>query len=184
MNLRKFALTAIFAIACVGTAKAEQGCPDNFMPNPNWTQGQAQCIPGPPSQGGVGTQPQPEPVIWAKRWGAIAIDSASGKMGAVTDMPSKRKAVSAALDRCRSHGGADCKISLEYNNQCAASAWGEGNGGTFVSFRGPTKNDAVSGALNQCGKDSGSTCEVFTQAVVLQSEYSSFRSFSKAGWNV
>ncbi|UHQ23838.1 DUF4189 domain-containing protein [Lysobacter sp. 5GHs7-4] len=158
-KLSKCAWATVLMAALAANAKAEQGCPDNFVPNPNWTQGQSQCIPGPPTQGDADSSP-PAPV-WATRWGAIAIDSATGNMGAVTDMPSKRKAVDAALARCRDHGGTNCKISLEYHNQCAASAWGEGNGGTFVSFRAPSEKDAVSGALNQCGQDSGGACETF-----------------------
>lgn len=144
------------------SALAEQGCADGFVPNPvpSGTPGQNQCVPMPGQNRGGGGYEQ-APTRWEKRWGAIAYDSVTGKLGAVTDMTSKRKAVNGALSQCKSKGGQDCKVSLNYYNQCAALAWGEGDGGIFRASSGPDLEEVKTRALANCENSSGGACEIF-----------------------
>lgn len=84
------------------------------------------CRPPPEDASNDVVQPTTPSVRWEARWGAIAIDNALGKVGAVTDMRSKREAMRAATAECRARGGGEgCKyVSLSYHNQCAVMAWG------------------------------------------------------------
>ncbi|NUO74950.1 MAG: DUF4189 domain-containing protein [Lysobacter sp.] len=137
---------------------AEQGCPDGFMPNPSWTQGQQQCIQGQMSDPG----PLVPQATWERRWGAFTSDAETGKVGVATAMATKRKAEKEALRDCQARGGAQCKVLLAFTNQCAAIAWGkESTGTTAISAVGGVNSMvAKSAALQECGKRAGS-CEIF-----------------------
>ncbi|NUO74951.1 MAG: DUF4189 domain-containing protein [Lysobacter sp.] len=158
-----WSLTLMIAYMAVsmGSAKAEQGCPDNFQPNPNWTQGQAQCIPGPPSGSSGSYQQLPEPK-WGKRWGAFASDPVTSKVGVSVGMKSKSKAEEEALAHCRSKGGQQCRPLLAYYNQCAAVAWGPDSSGTgeLISISAARKDVAEQAALKECSKNSDA-CKIF-----------------------
>ncbi|QCW26612.1 DUF4189 domain-containing protein [Lysobacter enzymogenes] len=149
-------LSAAFLVS--GTAFAEQGCPDGFMPNPSWTQGQQQCIQG--------QMPDSGPLVpqstWERRWGAFTSDVETGKIGVATAMTTKRKAEKEALRDCQARGGAQCKVLLAFTNQCAAIAWGKESTGTAAISAVGGVNSAVakSAALQECGKRAGS-CEIF-----------------------
>lgn len=143
-------------------AKAEQGCPEGFTPNAAGTPG-TQCIP-------IGGQTRPgegsggvvtPPPIWAKRWGAIASDS-SGAIGVSSGQTSRKKALKAAIDHCRSKGGTDCSVALEYHDQCAAVAWGGEGGSSRTMFSSAANQSEAEGrALDNCKQTVGEVCKVF-----------------------
>lgn len=134
----------------------------------------AQCAPGVPSAGNPGCippnqpnspyyqnsaeppAPQQVPVHWADSWGAIAFDTAHGHYGAVKDLNSRRDARNAAIEMCESQGGTDCKIALDYHNQCAAAAQNP-SGGPIGTAGGPNRESARALALKSCGQNE---CEV------------------------
>ncbi len=87
-------------------------------------------------------------------------------------MPSKRKAANGAVALCKSKGGQKCKVDIQYYNQCVASAWGEGDGGVFLSASGPDAEEVKQRALASCKRTSGGECEIFytgcSQAELVQ----------------
>lgn len=134
----------------------------------------AQCASGVPSAGNPGCIPpnQPNspyyqdsaeppaphqvPARWADSWGAIAFDTAHGHYGAVKDLNSRREARDAAIDMCEGQGGQECKIALDYHNQCAAAAQNP-SGGPIGTAGAPSRESARALALKSCGQ---SECEV------------------------
>ena len=131
----------------------------------------AQCAPGVPSAGnpacippnqsnspyyqGGQTQAPPPAVVWADRWGAVAVDQTTGDAGTVENRASKTEAENKALSDCSSTGAQSCKVILTYHNQCAAVAFS--NGGSGVA-RAPTSAQAEQLAIESCGK--GSACQI------------------------
>lgn len=128
----------------------------------------AQCAPGIPSAGNPGcippdqanspySQEQPAPTysprtIWLDRWGAIAVDEATGKAGTVSASASKGKAEGEALTRCSENGGQNCKLIFTYHNQCVAVTQALKGGAMFpVSARDEASASRL--ALEDCGKD-------------------------------
>ncbi|UNP27441.1 DUF4189 domain-containing protein [Lysobacter gummosus] len=159
---RSLMLVAVVFAGSVSVAQAEQGCADGFIPNaaPTGTPGQNQCVPIPGlSRPGTPSAPTPQ---WAKRWGAIAYDPTTGKVGVASDMTSKRKAVNGALAHCRSKGGTACAINIDYSNQCAAIVYG--GGGEIVksaAASAATTDEAEGLALKNCREAAGVECQVF-----------------------
>ncbi|MFK3649763.1 DUF4189 domain-containing protein [Lysobacter enzymogenes] len=147
---RIFSVSLLLGVLAFHNACAEQGCPDGFVPNPTWTQGQQQCIPGPPSAGGAAGRRAP-------RWGAIAMDNTSGKTGLSGGMSTKCKAETGALAQCQRKGGVGCELKLTYQNQCGALAWGEGR---MATAKAPTLEEASDLALAECRR-TASQCEIF-----------------------
>jgi hypothetical protein len=99
-------------------------------------------------------------MIWADRWGAIAIDDtvAEGGIGTVVGMPSKRKAEKAALAECRaSGGGAGCKINLSYYNQCGVIAWGQ----NYATAMGASTIEEASEAAKQKCDEHTKDCQIY-----------------------
>jgi hypothetical protein len=129
----------------------------------------AQCVPGFPScappdvvygsQGldaygrPLSQSPSTRPgtsVAWEDRWGAIAIDSVLGKVGAAKGLRSKKMAERAALSDCVNRGGgSECQISLAYRNQCGVMAWGERSA---VTHGAASIEEASAVALQRCGE--------------------------------
>jgi len=109
------------------------------------------CRPPPEDAGNDVVQPMTPSIRWEARWGAIAIDNTLGKVGAVTDLRSKREAKKAATAECRARGGGEgCKyVSLTYHNQCAAMVWGNERA---VTQRAETAEIASDLALRECNK--------------------------------
>ena len=109
------------------------------------------CRPPPEGAGNDVAQPAVPSARWEERWGAIAIDNALGKIGAVTDMRSKREAKRAASAECRARGGGEgCRyVSLAYHNQCAVMAWGNERA---VTQGAETVEIASDLALRECKK--------------------------------
>lgn len=101
--------------------------------------------------------------VWEKTWGAIAVDSTTGKAGTVTDRSSQSQASTDALQECRANGGANCKLEMAYTNQCAAIGWGTQGWG---SGRGPDKASAEGIAMEKCN-DSTDGCKVVYSACSL-----------------
>ena len=151
----------LFFLMCV-PVHAEQGCPDGFTPNAAGTPGM-QCIPvggqTRPGDGSGGVSPSSP--TWAKRWGAIASDS-SGAIGVSSEQTSRRKALKGALAHCRSKGGTDCSVALEYHDQCAAVAWGgEGSSSRTMFSSAANQSEAEGRALDNCKQTVGAACKVF-----------------------
>lgn len=133
-----------------------------------------QCAPGlagcPPPDApgwGAGSAPADEPstqpqAAWEDRWGAIVIDSQTGKgEGSVTGYGTKSAAIDAAMKECTSHGAPYCTLQLAYHNQCAAVAWGIKR---FASAGAPTESLARSDAIRGCGE---TTCKIVYSACSL-----------------
>lgn len=102
-------------------------------------------------------------VVWEKTWGAIAVDSTTGKAGTVTDRSSQSEASRDALQSCRANGGSNCRLEMTYRNQCAAIGWGIQGWG---SGRGPDKASAEGLAMEKCN-DSTDGCKLVYSACSL-----------------
>ncbi|MFK3649762.1 DUF4189 domain-containing protein [Lysobacter enzymogenes] len=148
MSSFRFLILLLFLLA--GTAHAEQGCPDGFIPNAAGTPG-VPCVAG--STQNWGELPRHAP----SRWGAFAGDSESGKIGQASGMPSKRKAEKQALAHCRSKGGQNCKVEITYNNQCGVVAYG---GGHMNTASAATIEEASDIALRRCN-DNAQSCKIY-----------------------
>jgi hypothetical protein len=124
--------------------------------------GGGNCVPpdAPGMPGYSPAAPAPPAPVWADSWGAIALDTVDSAKGVTTGAASKRDAIEAAMDQCRSAGGGHCKIILSYYNQCAAVAWGEN---AYAVANNPTTDGAQSEALKECSKD-GQKCKVVYSA--------------------
>ncbi|MBB1627004.1 DUF4189 domain-containing protein [Achromobacter sp. UMC71] len=151
--------TLCLALALMRPAAAEQGCPDGYTMAPTGT---AQCVPIPglyqvPKDSQSDGPPVPQ-VRWEARWGAIAMDNASGKTAVAGSQASRQQAESAAVALCQKKGGGDCRVRISYANQCGVMAWGNG---WSVAKYAPTLKEASEQALSQCQKEIGATCEIF-----------------------
>jgi hypothetical protein len=151
-------LTIAFCGVLAFDAYADQGCPPGFTPNAAGTPGM-QCIPiGGQYHGDGAGDFAPPTEQWAVRWGAIAVDNASGKTGILGNMSSRRKAEKGAMAQCQQKGGAACEVKLTYYNQCGVLAWGNGK---MVTASGPTLAEAGELALTECARSANAQCEVF-----------------------
>lgn len=106
--------------------------------------------------------PPPKPMVWERRWGAIAREIGGGSLIGVNGFKSEAAAKQAAIARCQASATVSksaCTLVIPYYNQCAAYAWGEGSGGWAVAAADLLK--AESGAMNDCKSKAGATCEIF-----------------------
>lgn len=141
------------------SVRAEQGCPDGFVPNPTWAQGQQQCIPGSANTNyDAGSYSTPGASRWKSKWGSIALDAVSGMTGVAGSRPSRKKAEKDSIDMCRKKGGKDCRVQISYANQCGVIAWGNQRTATANA---PTVEEASSQALAICKEAAGTECEIF-----------------------
>jgi Domain of unknown function (DUF4189) len=151
----------IFSQACL----ADNGCPAGYYFTGRMIQGQGisypECAPETQQQAQQQQQPAAPRGHWETRWGAIAVDGAKGKLGAVTNHLSKNSATKAAMAECyRQGGGKDCNVKLTYYNQCSAVAWGD----TGYAYSGrDIFEEANQDALQRCGKIT-TNCEVVYKA--------------------
>lgn len=145
----KARILVAFSLLCVSDLSFAQVCPYGAYPG-RLDEPQI-CRPPPEDAGNDVTQSAVPSARWETRWGAIAIDNTLGKVGAVTDMRSKREAKRAASAECRARGGGDgCKyVSLTYHNQCAVMAWGNERA---VTQGAETVEIASDLALRECNK--------------------------------
>ncbi|QWP75105.1 DUF4189 domain-containing protein [Lysobacter sp. K5869] len=142
-----------------GNVSAEQGCGDGYVPTT--TPAGVQCMPIPGlyrETPGSDSPPPAPPIRWASRWGAIAMDNASGKTAIVGSMSSQKKAEKAAVAQCKSKGGGDCQVKISYANQCGVLAWGNNR---MVTANGTSLEEASEKGLNQCRQEAGTECEIF-----------------------
>jgi hypothetical protein len=127
-----------------------------------------QCIPPEALSPQSGSNPHPRPqqtnVVWASRWGAIAIDSGTSSVGISENQTNKSAASAEALQRCASKSDSQhCEVELAYYNQCAALAWGTKY---FGKGRAETIAQAQSLALRSC-QEGASDCKVVYSACSL-----------------
>ena len=134
----------------------------------------AQCASGIPSAGNPGCIPPDQynspysqsaapasaPVAkWADRWGSIALDDKTGKLGTVSQSAAKEKAESQALDRCADNGGLSCQIALTYTNQCVAVAQVP-TGGPVHMLSGAYLPETETAVLKKCERDGNGKCQI------------------------
>lgn len=93
---------------------------------------------------------------YVTQWGAIAIDKVAASAGAVTGKMSESEARRDALAECAAKGGKECRISIAYDNQCAAVAWSPG---MYFSASKVDRDDARARALALCSAEKES-CQV------------------------
>jgi hypothetical protein len=153
------AAIALIAALLSSTPAIAQGCPAGTTPNPGGPGGPVSCIPitdwNSSSSGPRGH--------WATRFGAVAYDPDTGAVGLSTGQTSKKKALAAALEHCRSKGGTACLRNIEYSNQCVASVSGVAPDGTytFTSASAATEAKAEAFATEDCEKTGSSGCKTF-----------------------
>ena len=84
-------------------------------------------------------------------YGAVAWDGKRGFYGSASKQASKQAADELALRRCKS---ANCKIMMQYANQCTAVAYGLERSGTFswTVTAGLTQSKAERDATKKCSK--------------------------------
>ncbi|BEG75212.1 DUF4189 domain-containing protein [Achromobacter xylosoxidans] len=157
LHIVAFATLAL-GLAVTRPATAEQGCPDGYTMA---AVGTAQCIPIPglyQVPGGYQAPPPPPPVRWEQRWGAIAMDAVTGKVGVAGSRKSRQQAEDDSVAFCAKKGGGDCRVQVSYANQCGVIVWGNG---IAVSRFAPTLEAATDMTLAECKRESGGACEVF-----------------------
>ncbi|MET4727341.1 hypothetical protein ABIE09_001135 [Lysobacter enzymogenes] len=145
-------------------AQAGESCPQGMITNPIGAGGQPQCVPGSNYQTwGNGSSPSAPSVKWAKRFGAVVYDPATGAVGVSSEEKSKRKAFNTALAQCKSKGGTACVSNIEYFNQCVASATGPTSAGDYVftSASAAKEAEASTYAMEDCKKNGVASCKIF-----------------------
>lgn len=147
-----------------GSALAQIGCPPGYFPIVQGPTNQTvtTCVPeGDAGFGEYGDDAADAPATpaarWEDRWGAIATDAQKAKLGVVVNMPSQRKAKSAALDACKENGGSNCTVEISYYNQCAALITGDK---LFNTSAAATIEEATESGLSRCSKED-TNCRVY-----------------------
>jgi hypothetical protein len=128
----------------------------------------SQCGNGVPSAGNPGCIPPNQsnspyyqggdssvapPAIWETRWGAIAQDQKTGRLGTSSKRRSESQSEKSALADC---GSSNCKIIITYGNQCAVIVSGDNNSGIV---KDPKLEIAKNKAMDICNNKSGSSCK-------------------------
>jgi len=108
--------------------------------------------------------PQPPPMRWLDKWGAIATDAATASLGSANGMSSREQAQDAALADCQAKGGIRCKTETWYLNGCGAMVMG--NTGYNVG-NAATLKKAIQSGIKVC-RDAGDTnCHTYFSACSL-----------------
>ncbi|WP_189441119.1 DUF4189 domain-containing protein [Rhodanobacter panaciterrae] len=144
---------------------AEDGCPSGLIPASGTNINS--CVPIPPGYYGNQQPAQPQPSTrpqWADRWGAIATDSMTGSLGAVTGMSSEAVAQQAALSDCTEKGGTRCKPQTSYRNGCAAMVIGDRE---FNVGSAATMSEAIQSGMKVCTDAGNTSCRVYYSACSL-----------------
>jgi hypothetical protein len=94
---------------------------------------------------------------WVSQWGAIATDEPHGVLGFSTGLSSASKAEKAAIEDCRTKGGANCTLQVSYANGCGAVVVGDT---VFNVNWGHDERDASSKGIRACERDS-KNCHVY-----------------------
>ena len=145
-------------------ALAEGRCPSGMFETGSRDYIACSPIPGyyNTGRGNDDSGPPPEPMVWERRWGAIAREIGGGSLAGVNGFISEVAAKQAAIKQCQADATVSkeaCTLVIPYYNQCAAYAWGEGRGGWAVAAADLPK--AQAGALNDCNSKAGAVCEIF-----------------------
>lgn len=166
MNLSSWLFLG-FLLFTTGVLHAEGECPPGMFPtNPSGAQGPVGCAPIPGyNQQQQQAQPQQHapPPQWATQWGAIATDSANGALGAVTGLPSKSQAQQSAMADCQTKGGAQCKLQVTYDNECAAMVVGNK---IFNVGAAENVDKAIQLGMAKC-RETDTNCHVYYSACSL-----------------
>lgn len=157
-------LSLISLLSLSGEICAEGRCPAGMFET--GSRDYLVCVPIPGyGQGnndyGSDNRPPAKPMVWEKRWGAVARETGGAGLAGVNGFRTEAAAKQAALTQCQAtatNSKAACKVTLPYHNQCAAFAWGEGWG---VAFAGVDLAKATEEALKSCNRKASSTCEIF-----------------------
>ncbi|WP_071924971.1 DUF4189 domain-containing protein [Luteibacter rhizovicinus] len=91
-------------------------------------------------------------------WGAIA-SGGKDQIGISAERPSESSAIAAAMDECSSRGGASCKLSHVYANQCMAVIGRPG--AAAVPSDANNEEAAIAAGMSKCDNDGISGCWVF-----------------------
>lgn len=136
-------------------ANAQTACPQGVAP------GSPACGP---SGGGWVAPPSSAPTQrWKLTWGAFASGAAQSVIGTSTGQLSRRAASKAAMARCASLGGRNCKVTLTYENRCAVVAETVEDLQLIASVQGsgPSVEEAGRPALEACARDNnGHKCKI------------------------
>lgn len=160
MELRKLFVLILLCISW--TAAAEGRCPPGMFET--GSRDYIACAPLPGyGQGNSDTHSAapPVPMVWERRWGAIAREVGGGALAGVNGFRSEKEAKQAAVAQCQASATVSktaCKVTLPYYNQCAAFAWGKGWGGAVSAADLPKAKEE---ALKECNGKAGSACEIF-----------------------
>ena len=155
-------LTCLFLLmVCSFTVSAEGRCPPGYAPttNPDFIG----CAPIYNAGPSTGSSPNSAPKSadpGARRkfhWGAIVVDGDKGKFGGADGYDSPSQAEKAAVKICKDHGGKQCKLVLEYYNQCGALVWGDYR---YSGHSGPDLNEVTKRAIDLCSEET-SNCKIF-----------------------
>ena len=142
-------------------AQQQGGCPGGLVPAPTGAcVSQAEANQMQAASAGAATPRYTGP-LWQDRFGAIAVDGATGSVGWSSAATSKRNAQKSAIEDC---GGEGCKIRIEARNTCLAVAWG---GGISGFGRDVDLHVVESTALDSCKKGGGSNCKLVYSACSL-----------------
>ena len=136
---------------------AQTACPQGVGP------GDPRCGPGGGVGGGWDLPAGKVYTRWKTTWGALAEDTAAGKVGTSTGHFSRGDARREAVGKCKAIGGSECKLIFTYKNSCAAVAdpVDAVNSPMSVVQAAPTIEDASRRALEICSsKNGGGTCQV------------------------
>ena len=148
-------LMAGFALAGGSfSAFAQTACPQGVTP------GSSLCLP----TGAAATQSPALPAPrWRSTWGAFANDSQAAVTGSSSGQLTRWGANRAAKAKCKSIGGQECKIILEFKNQCAVVAEPVEDLPLYrlVHRPGLTVEEASRAALSECANlNQGHACKV------------------------
>ena len=145
----------VLAIALLGAhrpAVAEGACPAGMIPHSGTSTSSCGPIPSGPSGYGLRT-PKGK-----NSWGAVAGDDAKAVVGAVTNLPSKREAVKAAIENCRSRGGVDCTLTVAYVNQCVVVVTSDTR---YAAINAKTAELATEIGLKDCETKKDGECRLY-----------------------
>jgi hypothetical protein len=147
MSITKL-ISLLLLLACSKILSAEGRCPPGYFPtnNPDFVG----CAPNnAPTLSGSGSTPEPADPgpRWDFRWGAIAVDGDAGKFAGADGLATPDKAKKAAIKLCRKNGGKQCRILIEYHNQCGALVWGDNQ---YAGFYGALPEEVQKRALESC----------------------------------
>jgi len=160
-------LVVILALMCIRIAHAEGGCPPGQHSQSG--QGWQTCvpIPGANSDGSISRAITHIPSTWSPMWGAI-VSGGKDQIGISSEKPSESSAIAAAMDECISRGGANCKLSHVYANQCMAVIGRPG--AAAVPSDASNEQTAISDGMSKCAADGISGCWVFYSGCSLPIE--------------